>query len=164
MSFSIADSPSPYTPTLQSSYSAGDILFTPVSVYNMTKGSGRLALIQQIGIFWDVADAPEITLFFFSEEPETWGDVGEQPAPSFDDRAKLIGEWDVDGSMDQGYGTLLGDNSLSNSYSLVSGNLLSVFRLPLDERHGYLTATIKTATNVDLRDKLKLTFILEANP
>ena len=150
-----------YQPELSSGYDAGDILFTPDKIHNLNKLGFYPSKIQEIGIFWDVGDAPEIDLFIFNANPESWGMTGNQPAPTLEDRAKLIGEWSVDGASDQGYGTMLGDDGNNKNYALVSGGLLCV--LNSADREGYLTATTRTAYSGDLTDKLTLTFILELN-
>lgn len=162
MPINFGDYPIVHTPQLVSGgYSAGDVLFTPDKIDYFNKQGQYPAKIQQIGIFWDVDDAPEINLFLFNANPETFGDAGEQPRPTLADRAKLVGEWNVDGSMDQGYGTMLGDDGNDKNYVLIAGGLLCV--LNSDDQVGYLTATSKTAYSGDLTDKLTLTFILEFN-
>ena len=162
MAINFGSYPIIYTPELVAAgYSAGDILFTPDKVYNFNKLGQFPAKVQAIGIFWDVGDAPEIDLFLFNDNPESWGTAGNAPAPNLADRAKLVGEWSVDGASDQGYGTMLGDDGNNKNYALVSGGLLCV--LNSNDQEGYLTATTRTAYSDDLTDKLTLTFILEFN-
>ena len=148
---------------LTGGYAAGDILFTPEKVYNINQVGNQISVIRQIGIFWDMASAPEIDLYLFNNNPETWGVAGDPPAPSFADRSKLIAEWNVDSSSDQGYDRMLGANGADNSYSLVSGPLLGALN-SLDDEVGYLTATVRSAVSVDLTDMLTLTFMVEFYP
>ena len=143
---------------LTTGYTAGDILFTPVKINNFNLVGKRPSTLQQLGIFWDIASAPEIELYFFNSEPETFGVAGDAPAPSFDDRTKLIAELEVSSADQQGYETMTGDNGEENSYLLFTGGALGVFN-SIDTT-GYLTALIKTDHSGDLEETLKLTFIV----
>ena len=141
------------TPTLLANgYTAGQVLFAPEELTLLTLRGSRASALRQLGIFWDVADAPKITLYFFAKEPEGWGDAGDTPAPTFETRASLIGTWSVNDAAP--YVTMPGDNSADNSYTLVSG-LLAVFASK--DQRGWVTATIDEAYADDLAGKLKLT-------
>ena len=162
MSINFSDYPLVFEPELLATgYTAGSVLFTPVRIQNLNLIGLRPSTLRQLGIFWDMASAPEIELYFFNSELESWGEAGEAPAPSFADRAKLIGELKVSSSDSQGYQTMLGDNSESNSHLLFTGGVLGVFN-SIDTT-GYITALIKTDYTGDLEDKLKLTFIVRKN-
>ena len=159
MSINFSDYPLVFEPELLSTgYTAGDVLFTPVKINNLNLVGLRPSTLHQLGIFWDIASAPEIELYFFNSEPETWGEAGDAPAPSFADRAKLIAELEVSSADEQGYETLIGDNGEENSYLLFTGGALGVFK-SIDET-GYITALIKTDHSGDLEETLKLTFIV----
>ena len=160
MPISFSGFPIVYKPTLlDTGYAAGDVLFDPVKIDNFNLIGARPSQLWQLGIFWDMASAPEITLYFFNADPESFGAAGEQPAPTFDDRLKLVAEYDIDSTVNQGYDTLLGDNGAENSYALVIGNAIGVFNS--SDKTGYVSAVVKTAVTAGLSDKLGLTFIVK---
>lgn len=159
MATKLANALTEITPTLQTgSYTAGQVLFAPEELTLLTFTGGRASALRQLGILWDVADAPKITLYFFAKEPEGWGNAGDTPAPTFETRASLIGTWSV--TDDAPYGTMPGDNSAANSYALVSG-LLAVFGSK--NQRGWVTAVINEDHSGNLAGKLKLTLNVDKN-
>lgn len=152
--------PIEFTPTLLSSgYTSGDVLFTPEKITNLNYRGSIPAVLRQLGIFWDIANAPEMSLYLFHSEPEGWGKAGDVPAPTLDARASLLGEWDVSDAAGQGYATMMGSNGLLNSYTIVTSPIISA--LNSDNQEGWLTALINEDTSVNLSDQLKITFITE---
>lgn len=145
------------TPTLlNTAYEAGDILFTPIKLVSVTRSNYSSALLRQVGIFWDIANAPNITLYLFAKDPENWGNAGDAPAPTLDERATLVGEWSVNAQAP--YSMMPGANSTDNSYALTTG-LLAALHAPGGKV--YLTATIDAAHSGGLEDKLKITLNID---
>ena len=150
----LAGFPSSFAPTLSSgSYTAGQSLFTPEEL-TVTTQTSRLV---QLGIFWDIDNAPEITVYFFNEKPDGFGDAGDTLALTFEERASLVGVWNIDSSNNQGYQTLLGDNGDDNSYALLTGE---VANLTNKDQTLYMAAIIKSDTTADLSDKLSFTLLV----
>lgn len=153
MSSTVAKLPVEITPKLlDSGYEAGQVLFTPIKLTSVTYPNHSSAILRQLGIFWDIESAPNITLYLFATEPEGWGEAGDTPAPTFETRAALVGEWTVNSQAP--YSTMPGANSSNNSYALVTG-LLAI--LAATNGEAYLTATIDEAHTDALRGKLKIT-------
>ena len=143
-----------FEPTLLSTgYTSGQSLFTPEKMSITT----QQATFVQLGIIWDIGDAPEITIYFFDIEPSGFGDAGDTLSLTFNERSSLIGVWDIDSASEQGYSTLLGDNGEDNSYTLLSG---SIAHIENDDRTLYMAAVIKDTTTTDLSDKLRFTLLV----
>ena len=161
MSTKLSGFPIEITPTLLTTgYTSGQVLFSPEEITSLNRSPDQASALLQLGIFWDMADAPEISLYFFHEEPAGWGDAGDTPAPTFDERSTLIGRWDIDSANNQGYETMPGSNSVDNSYALATGYIAF---FSSDDKSGYLTATINSDTTDDLSDKLKITLMAKKN-
>ena len=143
---------------LDSGYNAGAVLFDPIELTALTRPKYTCAILRQLGIFWNIADAPNITIYIFAAKPEGWGAAGATPAPTFDTRAALVGEWSVDGRAP--YSTMPGDDGDAYAYALATG-LLAV--LSVTNQRGWITATIDEAYTGDLTDALQLTLNVDKN-
>ena len=147
-----------FAPTLLSSgYTSGQVLFEPEPLQLLTRGNSRTSVLEQIGIIWDIASAPPITLYFFSKEPTGFGGAGTAPAPTFAERASLIGEISIEST---DYDTLPGANTLDNDYVLYTVPL-AVFAAEDDSKEGWLVATIDDAYSTTLVDKLRITLTID---
>ena len=150
----LAGNPVEFEPILLATgYTAGQSLFTPEELSVTT----QQATLVQLGIFWDVASAPEMTIYFFNRKPDGFGDAGDTVSLTFDERSSLIGVWNIDSTSGQGYSTLLGDNGENNSYDILTGALA---HFDNDDKTLYMAAIIKSTTTVDLSDKLKFTMLV----
>ena len=158
MAIKIESTPTIFKPTLDATgYAAGDTLFNVEVINALNKHGNIISTLVQLGIFWDIADAPEIILYFFHSNDGNWGDVGDLPAPTFDQRTDLIGVWEVDEDSQQGYETMKGDNGLDNSYALYTGDLAHFIA---KDSVGYIVGVCKTAITTDLTDKLAITLLV----
>lgn len=147
-----------FAPTLLSSgYTSGQVLFASESLTLLTRGNTRRSVLEQLGVVWDIASAPPITLYFFSKEPTGFGAAGTAPAPTFEERASLIGEISIEST---DYETLPGANTLENDYALYTGPL-AVFAAEDDGKEGWLVATIDDAYSATLVDKLRITLTID---
>ena len=145
-------------PTLSATgYTAGQVLFAPIKLEAMTLGNNRLAVLEQVGVFWDVAAAPSITLYFFAKAPTGFGNPGTTPTPAFDIRAALIGEIKIDNSTD--YGTLH-----STNHVLLTGQWAVLGADGIDSDEGWLVGVIDSAYSASLVDKLKITLTVDKHP
>ena len=150
----LAGTPAIFEPTLLATgYTAGQSLFTPEQLSVTT----QQATLVQLGIFWDIASAPEMTIYFFNSKPVGFGDAGDTVSLTFDERASLIGVWNIDSTVGQGYSTLLGDNSDENSYDILTGDLA---HFDNEDNTLYMAVIIKSTTTVDLSDKLRFTMLV----
>lgn len=160
MAIEFSGFPIVFTPTLlPSGYANGDVLFAPEKIASLNHKGNISSHLMQLGIFWDIADAPEISLLFFHKEPESIAAPGNPPALSFDDRIALIGQWDVSESDNQEYSVMSSSGGSDTSYMLVTSPLLSV--LNSMDQEGWLVGVLREAPSVDLSDKLKITFIVD---
>ena len=147
-----------FAPTLLSTgYTNGQVLFVSEPLQLLTRGNTRKSVLEQLGVMWDIASAPPITLYFFSKEPTGFGAAGTAPAPTFEERASLIGEVSIESA---DYDTLRGDNTLENAYALYTGPL-AVFAAEDDGKEGWLVATIDDAYSATLVDKLRITLTID---
>ena len=82
----LAGNPVEFEPILLATgYTAGQSLFTPEELSVTT----QQATLVQLGIFWDVASAPEMTIYFFNRKPDGFGDAGDTVSLTFDERSSL---------------------------------------------------------------------------
>ena len=156
MSTKISNSLVEISPALTSNYASGDVLFDLEELTLLTYRPGQSSILRQLGVFWDIDAAPNITLYFFSEKPApaSYGAKGTTPAFSFGDRAKLIGALPIsDAANTPSYTTLH-----SKSYLLATG-MLAVFSSA--DKIGWMGATIDEAHTGDLAGKLKITLNIE---
>ena len=139
-----------------SNYAAGDVLFDLEELTALTFRAGSASLLRQLGIFWDINNAPALTLYFFSRKPSQagYGVANTVPAFNFDDRAALTGILPISTAADTlSYATLH-----SKQHVLATGNLAFFSG---DNKSGWMGAIIDEAYTGDLSDKLKITLNIE---
>jgi len=145
------------TPNLSASnYAAGDVLFDLVELSALTFRAGSASRLRQLGVFWDINDAPEMTLYFFSKKPSQvgYGAANTVPSFNFDDRAALMGMFPISSAADTlSYATLH-----SKQHLIATGNL-AIFGG--ETKSGWMGAIIDEASTVDLSNKLKITLNIE---
>ena len=157
MSTKVGGFPIEITPTLSDlGYTSGDTLFTPEELTTINRLKNTYSKVTQIGVFWDIPDAPPITLYFFHRNPEGFGDASDVPSLTFEQRIAMIGEYDVE---TDNYDVLPGDNSEENSYCLIAGDRIAT--LNSENGVGYLVATIDDDYADALADKLTITLSVE---
>lgn len=157
MELKLKATPTIFKPTLLSTgYAAGQVLFDAEEITALNRHGEIYSTLVQLGVFWNIASAPEITLYFFRDNPAGFGSAGSTPAPTFDERASLTGVWEISQDDGQGYETLAGSNSADNSYALFSGDLA---HFASDDSTGYMTAICKDTVSTDLEGTLAITLL-----
>ena len=138
-----------FDPVLSDNYADGQSLFNPEEITLLTP-ERRASRLTQVVLIWDVADAPPVTLFLFNAEPTNFGDAKATPAPTFAERASIIGV--------VSFATTDYDQLNGSDYSTIVGTLAE---FSSEDQRGWLAARIDAAYSDDLEDKLKIAMHIE---
>jgi hypothetical protein len=133
------------SPTIDSAnYAVGDVLFTPVELEKAVSFGRGVFRVETVHAVWNVTPAPEMTLFFFSVNPASFGALNAPVAVDFADMQACRALKRLDGY------------AVINSISVLVASVEQYAQTGDTSTSVWLAAQANSATTVDLSGKLSL--------
>jgi hypothetical protein len=133
------------SPTLDSAnYTVGDVLFTPIELEKAVVFGRGVIRIETVHAVWDVNPAPPMTLFFFSENPASFGALNDPVAVDFADMQNCRAITPLNGYI------------IFNDISVLAAEVKQYVQAADTSTSVWLAGQADGATTVDLSGKLTL--------